>query len=720
MPGDLDVYQPCPCGSGKKIKFCCHAIIADMLKVSELQETRQHQPALTLLATVEKKVGAREVWSRAWVKTTKAFLIFGLGKIEEARQLVGEVLGELPEHPLAAAVEGLLALSADGYPSAMRSLYRAFRLSAESQPVLTSHLAVGLADFLMLKGHILAARQHLALAVQFDAENEDALGRLNEFLRDARLPWILRDSYVLTPPAGLDHLKTQFDQAVLIAKQGCFSDAAKAFGMLARQEPKHPGLWWNIALCHAWAGEDPLAVEALKASAANQPDFELAVDCLALARQLRPANPETRVPKLSAVYKVESVSKLLTLLDQKPEFHRLEIPENVAANENRPAAIYQILDRDPGLVPLDTLTAENVPRSLGDLAVFDRRGDERPARAGITAFGRDRLSGLTAAFTAVAGPLVTAEGEPREHGALRAEYVPLIPDWSLPSELPPSRANELHRGCQQRILKEIWPATPQEALGGKTPVEAAALPELKSAVAAAVVDLDVFCECNNMSIDEAEVRSRLGLPPVAQTAPNGDNLAEATSLLRLRHTALARLTDEQLAFAADYVMRLGHSTLCSTVISEVVNRPSLHDKANISRLCLFLSQVCNKRHEFEAALGWVVRGKQECKAHKAPLDELAVWELQELLLRTQHPDDPAIIELANTLWNYYVPKLPALREQLIGILTELSLPGPWNASAIPVGAAEPLAAAAAGSSALWTPETQTAGQPSKLWLPGQE
>src|SRR5262245_31639577 len=115
MPGEIDVYQPCPCGSGKKIKFCCHAIIIDMLKVSELQQNRQHQPALKLLETTEKKVGARETWSRAWVGTTKAFLLFGMGNVEEARRLTGEVLADLPEHPLAAAVEGLIALSADGY-----------------------------------------------------------------------------------------------------------------------------------------------------------------------------------------------------------------------------------------------------------------------------------------------------------------------------------------------------------------------------------------------------------------------------------------------------------------------------------------------------------------------------------------------------------------------------------------------------------------------------
>jgi hypothetical protein len=116
----------------------------------------------------------------------------------------------------------------------------------------------------------------------------------------------------------------------------------------------------------------------------------------------------------------------------------------------------------------------------------------------------------------------------------------------------------------------------------------------------------------------------------------------------------------------------------------------------------------------------VVRGKQECKDRKQPLDALALWEVHELMLRSQRPDDPQIAQLANTLWNYYLPKLPEIREVVTGVLNELSLPGPWNSGAAGAAAMEPLAGAGVGTSALWTPEAQTAGQPSKLWLPGQE
>jgi hypothetical protein len=282
----------------------------------------------------------------------------------------------LPEHPLAVAVNGVLALAADGYPAAMRPVYRAFQIATADQPHLTSHLAMALAQVMMAKGHFLATRQYLNLAVRCDPENEDAVKAFLEFVRDVRLPWSLRDGYALAPPAGIENLKPQFEQAVKLAFQGCFSDAAKAFGQIARQDQKQPGVWWNIALCHAWAGEDPLAVEAFKAAGANQSDFESAVDCLVLSHQLRQPDAGAKVPQLTGTYRTESVSRLLTALDQKPEYARVELPPpDPNDDEHTPTAVYRILDRDPSLVPADSLSPQNIAHVLGELIIFDRPGE---------------------------------------------------------------------------------------------------------------------------------------------------------------------------------------------------------------------------------------------------------------------------------------------------------------------------------------------------------
>jgi hypothetical protein len=727
MPGEMDVYQLCPCGSGKKLKFCCQAIVSDMLKVAELQQSHQHQAALTLLATVEKKTQPRDVWSRAWVKTTQAFLLFGMGTADEAGQLVGEVLEELPEHPLALAVNGIVSAAADGYPACMRAAYRAFEFAAKLQPYLVSHLAMILAQLMASKGHYFGAGQNLALAVRFDPENEEAGKHYVEFIRDTQMSYPIRDGYALTRIGDDDPLKPQFDQARQLAERGRFSDAAKAFGMLARQAPKRSGLWWNIAVCHAAAAEDPLAVEALKAAAANEPDFETGVDCLALARLLRSPADGAKVKQLSAKYVVDSVSKLLTALDQHPQYVRVETPDQPEDDAGLPrtAAIYRILDRDPSLVPVADLSAENVAHILGDLAIFDRVQTD-PARAFVSGLGPERLAQMTAAFAAVAGELARADGEPREHGFVRTEHAPLVQDWYFPDDIPRPQLNALLKSLHRHIIDEAWPDTAQEALGGKTPLEAAQsselnqAPELKMALAAALVDFDVFCEKNAIALDQAAVRSRLGLPAVVATQPFEGAIGPSMSLLGLRHRALSELSDQELAMAANHVMRLGHSTLSCAVVSEALDRSGLQDKLDVPKLCMFLSRIYAQRQDFDAALHWITRGKEACKACKQPLTEQALWELHELMIRSQRPDDSQLMQIANTLWNYFIPKLPEVREMIVSVLNELSIPGPWNGSPQLVGATEPLAGAGVGGSGLWTPEAETAGQPSKLWLPGQE
>ncbi len=236
--------------------------------------------------------------------------------------------------------------------------------------------------------------------------------------------------------------------------------------MVARQSPKKSGLWWNIAICHAAAAEDPLAVEALKAAAANEPDFESSVDCLVLSRQLRVPAANAKVQQLSAKYVVESVSKLLTALDQQPEFVRIEREDEPEGDGivPRTVAVYQILDRNPSLVANADLSAANVAHVLGDLAIFDRSEDE-PARAFVAGLGQERLTRVTSAFTAAVGVLARVEGEPRIHGYLRAEHIPLVQDWFFPADLSRSQMNELGKSFQRRIVDEVWPNTAAGSVG---------------------------------------------------------------------------------------------------------------------------------------------------------------------------------------------------------------------------------------------------------------
>src|SRR5262245_49427694 len=130
MAGEFDVYQTCPCGSGKKLKFCCHAIVGEMAKIGDMQRHHQDQMALGALDALEKS-NLKEVWSRAWVRTTKATVLMALRRHDEANRLVAQVTEELPEHPRANALHAILELSKEGYPASRRAIYAALKANRD-------------------------------------------------------------------------------------------------------------------------------------------------------------------------------------------------------------------------------------------------------------------------------------------------------------------------------------------------------------------------------------------------------------------------------------------------------------------------------------------------------------------------------------------------------------------------------------------------------------
>lgn len=741
MAGELNVYQNCLCGSGKKLKFCCHAIVDEMLRIGEMQKHHQFQMALAALEALEKR-NVKEAWSRAWVKTTKALVLCSLRGMEEARRIVEEVLEELPNHPLATTVNGMLSLTADGYPAAKRAVYNAFQAGIETGKFgfLLSRVAGMMATHLADNASIIGARQHLALALAFDPDNKDVAEHLQDLQGDATLPYFVRSQYVLSRCSGDESQREASEQATKLAGIGCFSDAAKAFGQIARQAPNQSWVWWNIALCHAWAGEDPLAVEAFKAAAANEADPEAAAECLVLSRSLQVPADAARVERLSQAYRVHSVGKLLTQLDQQPLYARgtIDAEEEDDDGEIRPAAWYKVLDRDPNSVPLEELTVDNVPLILGQITIFDanpQSGGETAARAIIGCMGRDKLEPLMRRFAEVAGAEVEADGEPVAIGYTRAEAVALMLPWHLPAALSLRRSENLQRARWEKIVYDLWMNGPQELLGGESPLQASKNPERGVALRAALIVLDSFCEQSGYALDVESVRERLGLLPAAPLELGPGENPWLFSIPKLRRLAFEKLSDEQLIAAWNRVGRVGHAGLAERAIRNLLARTSLATKIDSENMYMSMVNLSREQLRSEEALDWLTKGKQDAKARKASLEALLVWEFEELILRSLLADDapgsdPQREEIAATLWNYYRPKLPNAAQLIAGMLNQMELPGPWNvgrgnmeggnAGGGNTGESESLAAVGAGAGGIWTPEAQASGQPSKLWLPGQE
>lgn len=713
MTAEIDVYQACPCGSGKKLKFCCLAIAGDITKIVRLHDNHQYALAQQALDALDKKP-ALGAWSKAWIKTAKARILMAEEKLSEARECLAEALQHVPENPAALALNGFVAFALDKYPASRPAIYSAFQHATEQQASVLAALAAALGKFMSDLGHHMAARQHFLLALKWSPNDERHHDQLAEFEADRTVSYPLRGDYSLKPLADPGPFRERTDAAERLAAAGCFNEAAKQYRSIAQKEPNDPALWYDIGLCDAWAGDDALAAEAFKVSARVQKDFESAVDCQALARLLAMPTSRNRVNLLTGVYRVKSTSTLLTLLDQQAFLSRDDL--NIVEDGNLPKAAgsYTILDRVPATGTAEAPTPDEIPVSLGIVQVFDAQqvgADSSRAQTSWVDSPEGRLAHQK--LVEVAGSEMELMREVDARSPIDGELFPLHFSWHFPDTLTGPERRRLQRQRWQRNIHDIWPNLKLESLGGKTPLEAAGIEDLNVPLAAEVLVLDAFCDRLDYVLETDVLRARLNLPPMAPLEVAEDDDLVRLSILELCRVPLHLLTQSQFMQAASNILVLEHAGLTYHTLTEAVARPGVLETTRPGALYLRLSQLCHHRNKREEALAWISKGRQVIQQEEHGLRDLCLWDLEELALRVEDLSDPLLPATAHRMWQAYSLKLPEFRPILTGLLQISKLPGPWNQAA---ASAEPSRVA----EGIWTPDAQPVGGPSKLWLPGQD
>src|SRR4051794_14255457 len=101
----IDPYSSCPCGSGKKFKWCCQPIHEEIEKALYQQQHGQHEAALVTIDTVAK---AHPQNTEALGR--KAQLLHANGKADEAEKALDEAFAVNPNYPYGYLLRGLFRL----------------------------------------------------------------------------------------------------------------------------------------------------------------------------------------------------------------------------------------------------------------------------------------------------------------------------------------------------------------------------------------------------------------------------------------------------------------------------------------------------------------------------------------------------------------------------------------------------------------------------------
>ncbi len=717
----IDAYDPCPCGSGKKFKFCCSAATDEIDKVLKYQEKHQTQSAMQVL---DRMMASKH--AVPWGYVTKSRILLNEGEYAESRKTLVPLLEKTPDHAFAIALYATAAFASMGYESAKPAIYRAFQRCSPAFPDVVGSLSGAIASWMFDHGHYLGSRQHLAQAMRL-VPNEDKQAlfvKLLEFDGNRELPYPLRSVHPLIPyrvpesaePGQQGERQKLLHRAESLVAIGCFEPAAEAYRNLAEGDPEHAGLWQNAGLCAAWDGNEVLAAEGLHRAAKLHADPEAAVECETLAQLMDRSRPDAQAPMLRVAYKTNSVSRLLSLLDEHPRFDRLpELPQN--DEDSRPNLVtFRILDRPP--LPEDpTLWPEldAIPLVIGQVNLVLQVQEDQP-QALLSGPENDALCAAREELENFASEVLEVFNGDLGSAGFSSPYeeVPMLFEWNLPEKMPAVRQMQLEQRRWEQNVKDIWPNTPLSGLGGKTPNEAKGDSTLEIPLRAAIHVLDAFCDRHEYQIDLEAVCRDFGVAPPTPIETQPDLPQQSYSAMQLQRLKIKELSDEQLVYVLNRVLLIHHGRVLHEALLEGLSRANFTEKLELQRIYGTLLELAQERNDRDETYRWIQAGRSHAQTLDQAFEKTLAWDVRELSFRVEDPGDPNLLPLVSALVRKYAKKVPQFFDYVTDLLMAYGIDFPDNLVEI---ARE---SAAFSQGGIWTPDEQSEEAGSKkLWLPGQ-
>jgi tetratricopeptide (TPR) repeat protein len=439
-------YDNCPCGSGKKFKWCCSGYWDKIERGLDLYQQGQLENALRVMDQLVKE---HPTQPQAW--GYYAHILFREGKMDEAEQKLQKAFDLTPNFPMGHLLRGLFRQSegevigalllyrkaADAYPpEAHDQLAQVYEMIARNELILN---------------RIVACRAALDRACHFAPGDPELRAQFDAmFGDDSRTPLCVRKRYTFRPTA----------RPVAASDSGRFSDARAAFEDLTKQVPTDPAAWFNLGLVRAWLGEQPQAVEALNKSVELEYDDAKAEEAAALVEVLRCGHgmtDESDAVEHRVYFQIRDPQALSQLIQVWAQEGRMLQPQ---FDESGTSFSTLLVDELPSLVETGTKLAKsvaNVAVGGGTLRLW-HAVKENVAKVAVEV--RDRLQ--------------LAVSEPVE-GTGPAQFSEVVQEAvAYPLQVTdPDQAKEKMRDFATGFYENVWAHRPLKALGGATPVDAA-------------------------------------------------------------------------------------------------------------------------------------------------------------------------------------------------------------------------------------------------------
>ena len=712
----VDPYSLCPCGSGKKLKFCCSDLVHEIEKIHQMMEGDQPRAALQHVEQTLAKHPGRES-----LLDLKAMLELSLDELDAADATIQSLIEAAPNNPAAHAQQAVLVASREGGRAAVVPLQQAMVLVGNDMPQRVLEAIGTVAQALLAEGNIVAARAHLWL-YQGISGNEDtrALQLLVRLNQSAGLPLPLRDHlYMCEAPEGhpgeADH-----DRAQYYASLGQWLPAAQALDALCGLYPDVPAYAYNRGLVFGWLGDVQRFVQGMHDYASGitpegeEPIPEEAIEAEAIAQLLDPKLKDPPVDVVRLTYPITDEEEFTQRFSSDRRVTKIDAdPSELAGQEGPPPRqAYVLLDKrlpESGV----QIERDEIPTIVGFLSHYGRQTD-RPERLELVIDKNDDFDAHTALLMEVAGDTLQASDSEERVGESSATEQALSWRWHFPVDTPPARRRELLGEQRREAILESWPNTPRASLDGKTPNEVKGDASKRLVLAAAITLLEQGTNNHKFADTFATLRENLGLAAAGPIDPTTVEL-DRLPLGRGTRLELAQVSDDDLIGLYRRASIAGAMAVVAHVAREVASRPSLYDQISPAEA---YQRMIDLEDDTDKAIALVVEARQAAEARG---ESSAVWDLMELELQIVEGQPEKANELLQHLRAEHINE-PGVAEQLYQLMYALgatpdSVPG-GGEGALPAGDEPQAAGVGESTGKIWTPDSESGGGGQKLWTPG--
>jgi tetratricopeptide (TPR) repeat protein len=563
----IDSYAPCPCGSGKKIKFCkCFDQTHDYEKIMRLIEGGQELAALDRINQLLAKSP-----NAAWLLALKSELALALDEVDVFKEAALRFSKLKPDNPLALTMRSIVSLM-DGEPleNAARYLLEGLAESRESLPALVMP-----ALQLLVGGLNNSSRSPLRF--YWSQLLLDLRNRLEA--PESRVPSVsgvnlltMTSTLVLPDPPGAqwaERLKEVF------ALKGAFrfAQAETKLRAILRDFPEQPGpLSHLLSAQMVLLDQDGAITSARKLAQHRDVSLEDRDYYAALALELEPNTASLQMPALSRYCEISSLEEVQEKLSQLPfvEF----LPDHLS-DEVREGFAASLDDEVPAKHAYNVLSCAvaeagttGMAGASGTIVLFGRQTD-KPPRALVVLFP---VPGLEPLFNQISAALGDGPDLPDPAAPRRYIYLAVLDRARFRPGADGERVMLSYQEASHYAVEEFLNLK-FAMLGDLTPLEAVEQEPKRALVRALVTHLE-GAHTLLLSQDAIEtIYQRLQLDPPARITTFGADGWYPRTLFDFARVDLPSLSGDMLSALMGTAMALDMKRTTYQAAVEVLKRP---------------------------------------------------------------------------------------------------------------------------------------------------